>query len=727
MAENSQVGRPLRVHVPTGPDSLLLTGFSGAEAVSDLFRFELDMLRPLNKGAVPFDKILGQPAAVELDFPASKIKRYFHGIINRFSQGKIVRTGNNPDETFIAYRAELVPHLWLLTKKVQSRIFQHVSVPDILKTVLAGLTVKMDLQGKFHPRDYCVQYRESDFAFASRLMEEEGIYYYFKHTDKGHELVLANTPQGHADAPTAKVITFEDVVGGNRPDQRILRWEKVQEMRSGKMTLWDHNFEIPHKHLEADVATPGSVKVGKVEHKLTVGDVPKLEQYDFPGGYAGRFDGIDRGGSPQPAELQKIYEDNARTVNLRMQEEAAGAVTVDGGGNCPQLSAGHRFSLVKHFDADGDYVLTRVEHTAKIGTSYRTGEGEDFQYHNAFECIPAAVPYRPARKTHRPTVSGAQTAVVVGPAGDEIFTDKYGRVKVQFHWDRQGKMNEDSSCWIRVGTIWAGKGYGVIHIPRIGHEVIVDFLEGDPDQPIIVGSVFNADHVPPLDLPKEKVQSGLRSASSPGSSGFNGMVSNDTKSKEHLTIHAQFDETHTVEHDQTHTVKNNRTHTVNVDESYTVHGNRTHTVDKKETVTIKTGRATTITAGDTQTISAGQTITVNDGKTITVNGALQEFFTATQSTTVDGKIAIASKADIEISAATQIKLVTGASSILMKSNGEIEISGKKITISATAEASIGVGNQNAKFDTAKTAIAGAAIASSATGNHDISGALIKIN
>ncbi|HJZ89866.1 MAG TPA: type VI secretion system tip protein TssI/VgrG [Gemmataceae bacterium] len=653
MADNTQANRAIRITTPLGADALLITGLTGTEALSELFRFQLDLLRPAAKKAVPFDQILGQPVTVEMELPGSG-KRHFNGVVNRFVQGKVVRLSQDPNDTFIQYRAEIVPNFWLLTKKVQSRIFQHVTVPDILKKVVTGFPVKFDIQGSFQPRDYCVQYRESDFAFASRLMEEEGIYYFFKHTAGGHEMVLANTPKGHPDVPFAKKIIYEEVTGGNRPDQRILRWDKAQELRAGKVTLFDHNFELPHKHLEADKAINGSVQSGTVTHKLAVGPVPKMELYDYPGAYAGRFDGVDKGGSDKPGDLQKIFDDNKRTAGLRMEEEAAGAVVIEGAGHWPQATAGHAFTLDKHFDANGDYVLTRVEHSGQLAANYRSGEGDAFSYQNRFECIPAAVPFRPERVTPRPTVKGAQTAVVVGPGGEEIFCDKYGRIKVQFHWDREGKNDGDSSCWVRVGTMWAGKQWGMIHIPRIGQEVIVDFLEGDPNDPIVVGSVYNADQMPPWALPGNKTQSGIQTRSSPGGGGanFNQIRFEDKKGAEQVHIHAEknqdieveHDETHwvghdrkkTIDHDETTLVKHDRTETVNNNETITIDGDRKETVHKTETIVIDGDRTETVHSNESITIDKNRTEKVGGNENITISGARTENVSKDESITISG-------------------------------------------------------------------------------------------
>ncbi|HUJ23720.1 MAG TPA: type VI secretion system tip protein VgrG [Bryobacteraceae bacterium] len=547
----TQENRVLKISTPLGKDVLLLQGFSGQEAISSLFHFHLDLLAE-NQTSVAFDKLLGQKVTVELMLPNEET-RYFSGIISSLSQG-------GRDQTFTRYRAEMVPQFWLLTRRAQSRIFQTMTVPDILKKVLDGLDVKFDIQGTFQPRDYCTQYRESDFQFASRLMEEEGIYYFFKHSADSHKMVLANTPQSHPDLPGDSRIIYEELGGGTREEERIYRWEKVQDLRSGKYTLWDHCFELPHKHLEAEKPIQDSVQVGKVSHKLKVGGNDSLEIYDYPGAYAQRFDGVDPGGGDRASDLQKIFDDNGRTVGIRMQQEALPSVVINGASNCRHLVSGHKFNLTRHFNADGQYVITSLSHVAQHGYDAAGMDKADDHYSNVFTCIPFALPFRPLRSTPRPVVRGSQTAVVVGPSGEEIFTDKYGRVKVQFHWDREGKNDATSSCWVRVGTPWAGKNWGMIHIPRIGQEVVVDFLEGDPDQPIIIGSVYNADQMPPYGLPDNKTLSGIRSRSTlQGSTdNFNEIRFEDKKGSEQVILHAEKDLLESVENDTQEYVGNDR-------------------------------------------------------------------------------------------------------------------------------------------------------------------------
>jgi type VI secretion system secreted protein VgrG len=587
MPKYTQDNRPMRVDTPLGKDVLLLVGFSGIEVMSQLFSFQLDLLAEGNP-AIAFDKLLGQSVTVTLELPEKK-KRFFNGIVSRFSQGEQV-IGQNPNEFFTLYRAEIVPQFWLLSRRAQSRIFQHVNVPDILKKVLEGLNVDYRLQGTFQPRDYCVQYRETDFNFASRVMEEEGIFYFFEHSNGTHRLVVTDAPSFNP-VPEFSTVIYETVASGTRKEDRIHQWTKMQELRSGKYTLWDHCFELPHKHLEADKTIQDSVVSGTVTHKLKVGGNDKLEIYDFPGEYAQRFDGIDKGGGEQPAEVQKIFEDNTRTVGIRMQEEAALSIRIEGASVCRQFVTGHKFTLQRHFNANGDYLLTRIYHAASTN-QYRSNQGE-FSYTNDFQCIPAALPFRPPRVTPKPLIAGTQTAVVVGPAGEEIFTDKYSRVKVQFHWDREGQHSADSSCWVRVATHWAGKRWGAIHIPRIGQEVVVDFQEGDPDQPIIVGSVYNADQMPAYigQGPDSKHKhdpkiSGIKSCSTPGGGGYNEIRFDDAKGKEQIFLHAEHDIDQRVENDSREIVHHDRHQIIGHGKQGEKHGDQREEVYKDKHLTV---------------------------------------------------------------------------------------------------------------------------------------------
>jgi len=538
MPTYTQDNRPLSLTTPLGKDKLLLTGCSGHEAISHLFSFQCEALA-VNGSNIAFDKLLCQKATVEIELP-NKSKRYFNGIVSRVVEG-------GRDETFTSYTLEIVPKLWLLTRKSHSRIFQQKNVPDILKEVFTGIDLSNQLQGNFEKRDYCVQYRETDFNFVSRLMEEEGIYYYFKHSNGGHTMVLGNTPLAHAplteiDSSAGKVI-YEELAGGTRNEDRIHSWTKSQEIRPEKVTLWDHTFELPHKHLEGNKDIQPDVKVGTISHKLKVAGNENLEIFDWPGEYAQRFDGVNSGGGDQQAEIQKATKDNARTAEIRMQEQATDAIILHGASNCRAFTSGYKFTLDRHFNANGQYVLTSVQHFAQQD-GYSGSGGAAFSYHNSFTCIPNELPYRPARITPKPHVPGTQTAVVVGPSGQEIFTDKYGRVQLRFHWDKENK----NSCWVRVTQMFAGKRWGSSFWPRIGQEVVVAFQEGDPDQPLIVGSVYNADQMPPylgdgLDdkHKKDNKVSGIKTCSTTGGQGYQELRFDDTKGKEQIFIHAEKD------------------------------------------------------------------------------------------------------------------------------------------------------------------------------------------
>ncbi len=636
MPTYTQTSRPLTIATPLGSDGILVVGLSGHEAISSLFHLQVELLVENDKD-LPFEGMLGKNVTLTLLTPNDE-PRYHNGLCNRIRQGA-------QDDTFTSYSLDIVPSLWLLTKRAQSRIFQHVTVPDILKQVLADLDVSFELQGTFQPRDYCVQYRETDFNFASRLMEEEGIYYFFKHSEGGHTLVLANTPQSHPELPCGADLNYELPSGGNWLEDRVQTWEKLQELRSGKYTLWDHTFELPHKHVEASKNIVSSVEVGTVTHQLQVGGNGNLELYDYPGEYAQRFDGVNKGGGEQPADIQNIFADNQRTVGIRMQEEAVPGLMIQGSSSYRQLVSGHKFSLGGHYNANGPYVLTAVQHTAKVSNA-RSGGGE-FHYSNNFTAIPFDLPFRPTRMAPKPFVQGTQTAVVVGPAGQEIFTDKYGRVKVQFHWDRQGQRNADSSCWVRVAQPWAGKRWGASFWPRIGQEVIVAFQEGDPDQPIIVGSVYNADQMPPYlgngpdpEHPNDNTLTGVKSNSTLGGVGFNEWRFDDTKGKEQIFVHAEKDQDVRVKndrrewigHDRSLIVKHDKMEEVEADKHIYVHhnhsehigGNMELLVDKDQDIVIKKTKKELINEDNHLHVNGDRKQMVDGSHDLTVGGDQKE-------------------------------------------------------------------------------------------------------
>ncbi|MGZ7079125.1 MAG: type VI secretion system Vgr family protein, partial [Thermoanaerobaculia bacterium] len=465
---------PASTVTASGPfGTVSLTGFDGDEALSTLFHFDLSFIADAAH-PIAFGATLGHEVTVTL--PTQGSPRFFSGICSRISE--------STDGRRFTYQMQLVPKLTLLAHTAQSRIFQDKSVPEILDKVLSdrGITFTNSLKRNYPKRNYVVQYRETDFNFASRLMEEEGIFYFFNHAASGHTLVITDSS---ADLSTlAGTAPFDSSVNSKRTANGITSWEKTQELTAGKYTLRDHNFQLPEDNLESSDVIQQSVDAGQVNHQLALPANQGLEIYDYPGGYAKEFDGA--------SDLQKIFTEGTHIAAVRMEEVASNALVIEGAGGLPHFVTGAKFTLSGHPNANGNYVLTSIHHSV-------TTTGRKSDYHNNFTCIPAGLPFRPKRSAMRPVIEGTQTAVVVGPAGEEIFIDQFGRVKVQFFWDRQGKKDANSSAWIRVGALHQGQENGFTVAPRIGEEVIVAFQEGDPDQPIIVGSAYGPEHpVPPI-------------------------------------------------------------------------------------------------------------------------------------------------------------------------------------------------------------------------------------
>jgi type VI secretion system secreted protein VgrG len=595
-----QAGRPLTIRTLLGENAFLVVGVEGREAISELYRTEVDLVAE-SGNPVEFDLLLGQEATLTLGGD-TETPRYFSGIVCAMEQGETttaVKEGRQQDYT--RYRMSIVPKLWLLSRQHSSRIFQRKSVLDILQILFLGLDASYETQAKYEPRDYCVQYRETDLNFALRLMEEEGLFFFFRHTESGHTMVVTDNPQSHTEL-SGKFL-FEPLDPMADRTDRIFSWRRTQEIRSGKCTMWDYCFEMPDKNLAAGKEAQPKVSVGAAELNLNAAGVAAMELYDYPGGYASRFDGINKSGGDQASELQKVFEDNQRTVGLRMQAETALAVRIAGRSAAFQFCAGSRFELNRHFSDNGTFVITAVTHRSRqsIATSPLD---TPFEYENEFTCIPFALPFRPQRVTRIPFVQGTHTAVVVGPAGEEIFTDKYGRVKVQFHWDREGQLDIDSSCWVRVASSWAGKMWGAVHIPRVGQEVVIAFEEGDPNQPIIIGSVYNATNMPPYSLPDHKTQSGIKSRSTPNGTGYNELRFEDETGDEQIVLHA--------ERDLLTTVGNDRTTTITENDSTTLERG-------DQTTKIKLGKSET-EAMQSIELKVGQSSIRLDPKGITIKG-----------------------------------------------------------------------------------------------------------
>ncbi len=670
MAQKATQGtRHIAIETPLGKDVLLLRSFSGREEVSRLFELELDLLS--EDYDVDFDKIVGENVTITLELPDGD-KRYWNGYISRFGQG-----GGGSGQ-FAEYQATLVPWPWLLTRTSDCRIFQEMKVPDIIKKVCSDLgftDIEDRLSGGYRTWEYCVQYRETAFNFISRLMEQEGIYYYFEHEPTKHKLVLCDSLSKHDTFGPYDKIKFNPEVEASSLAEKISDWSLEREVQPGKFAHTDYNFKTPKVSL-----------LSKAEDVKRHGHA-EYEIFDYPGEHPEKPDG-DRYAKIRSEELAQPHETcNANT-------EARGV--------CP----GYRFALEEHprNDQNREYLILSADYHA-TASDYETSAAPADQWACSFQVMPSSVQFRPTRTTPKPVVQGTQTAVVTGPPGEEIWPDEYGRVKVHFYWDRHGPYDENSSCWIRVSHIHAGKSFGGIDIPRVGEEVIVSFLEGDPDHPIVTGRVYNADLMPPFGLPGKKVVSGLKTNSTKGGGGYNEMSMDDTKGAEKVTIHAQYDMGTTVEHDDTQTVHNNRTITVN--------GTHTETIKKDTKITITEGNF----EHHVQTGTAKYT----------VKGAVTEDFDANQETKVANDIVIQSETKhVHITAATDIKLEVGGSKLLMKKDGSIELSGKNIAVKGSESVSIKGMSVTSQAD-ADHNTKGAIVLSEASGSNTIKGGMVMLN
>src|SRR5437667_9212192 len=502
-----QESRQIAIKTALGPDVLAVRSVSVQEELSRLFHIGVELSR--QDVAIDFDKAVGYQSTVRLDV-SQKDKRFFDGFISR-----LVQTANVGG--YAQYRATIVPWLWFLTRTSDCRIFQEKSVPDIIEEVFKGhgfSDYKIKLSGSYEKREYYVQYRETDFNFVSRLMEQEGIYYFFQHEDGKHTLVLADSISAHKPFNGYSEVIFHELEKGATGREVITDWTVEKELQPVACALNDFDFKKPKTSLLTSSNT--SRKYGKAEFEI----------YDYPGEY------IDHG-------------DGQRLADVRLNEFQTWYEVLHGHASVRGLAPGFTFKLKNHprGDQNREYLLTSVSlhlDPGAFGTTAAQKNGSEFCA-CTFSCIDSAQQFCPERLTPKPIVQGPQTAIVVGPAGEEIYTDAHARVKVHFHWDRHDKSDENSSCWVRVSQFWAGKEWGSIHIPRIGQEVIVEFLEGDPDEPIITGRVYNADQTPPYGLPANKTQSGLKSRSSKGGAGanFNEIRMEDKKGDEQLYIHAE--------------------------------------------------------------------------------------------------------------------------------------------------------------------------------------------
>jgi len=635
----SQKYREVAIETTLGEDVLLLISFSGTEQLGRLFEYKLELAS--EDYQIKPESIVGENVSIRLNL-GDKGVRYFNGYVSHFTQltssGQLAR-----------YRATVVPWLWFLTRVADCRIFQEKKVPDIIEQIFRdhGFTdFENGLSGTYPKWEYCVQYRETDFNFISRLMEQEGIYYFFKHENGKHSLVLADSASAHEPYPEFGELEYHPADKGTTTEECISDWIVETHLQPCSFALNDFDFKNPKGDLQART---------KVSREHTAAD---FEIYDYPGEYTE---------TSQGEEYTK-----KRIEELQAQYEVATASS-DSRGIC----AGFNFSLTDHprEDQNDEYLITSENYTIQSDDIFTTGAASsECAISCNFTAIKSSQPFRSPRTTPKPKVSGPQTAIVVGPSGEEIYTDKYGRVKVKFHWDRYSKADENSSCWIRVAQVWAGRGWGAIYTPRIGQEIIVEFLEGDPDKPIITGRVYNDQAMPPYDLPGNGTISTLKSNSTIGGEGFNEIRFEDKKDEEQIFIHGEKNLDIRVKNDRRELIGNDRHLIVENDKLEHVENERSEIVGKSHFEEIGEDRNLTVKGEEDKE--------VQKDLTLTVKGNVEEIFKKdhTEETTDNYTL----KADkVTIVGKSKIELKVGGSTITLDS-AQIELKAPKISINGSA-------------------------------------------
>jgi type VI secretion system secreted protein VgrG len=619
----SQDTRMLAIGTPLGDDVLVLRSFSVREQLGRLFQIDAELIS--EDGTIDLDKVVGHNVTLRLSIGAA-VDRFFNGFVSRMTQ--VANEGG-----LARYRATVVPWLWFLTRTSDCRIFQTKTAPEIIEAVFTGHgfnDFKLSLSGSYVTRDYCVQYRETDFNFVSRLMEQEGIYYYFQHENGKHTLVLADSISAHSPYDGYEEITFHELEKGAATREVITGWTQQTEALPVACALNDFDFTKPNTSLRSNTNVSRSYGAAQ------------FEIYDYPGEYVDPNEGD-------------------RLAGVRLDEWQTQYQTLQGEANTRGLVTGCTFTLKNHprSDQNTDYLITGVSLHAD-GGPFRSGSTEGEFFTCSFTAMPKSQQFRPARLTPKPVVQGPQTAIVVGTSGEEIYTDEYGRVKLQFHWDRYGAGDENSSCWVRVSQEWAGKKWGAIYIPRIGQEVIVEFLEGDPDRPIVTGRVYNAVAMPPYSLPAEMTKSTLKSNSTKGGNGFNEIRFEDKKDSEQVFIHG--------EKNLDLRVKNNAFETIGKDRHLVVAQNRFEHVKNNRSETVDNDHKEQITNDRNLNVGGKEAKAVGGSLSLTVTGDVIEVFQAKHSEQVTSDYYL--KADnIVIEGMTSITINVGQSFIAIDSTG----------------------------------------------------------
>ena len=678
----TQQHRQAAVGTPLGDDVLLLVRMSGDEQLGRPFEFQVDLAS--ENPQIKFSDIVGQNVTVRLE-QSEGSTRYFNGYVSRFTQGSGSRD-------VARYSATLVPWLWFLTRTADCRIFQAMTVPDIVKQVFrdAGFSDFEDaLTETYRTWEYCVQYRETTFRFISRLMEQEGIYYFFRHENGRHVLVLADSPSAHKPCPGYEKISCQFSGTPVSKQEYISEWVVEMRIQPGSCSLNAFDFKNTKKDLHARAQIPR-------EHPGADFDV-----YDYSADYTEAQDG-------------DCYA-RRRIEELHSQHEVVTA-TSDARG----IATGGTFTLADHprKDLNREWLITGASYTISQG-EFSSGEsGGECVYSCSLTAIGSAEPFRPARVTPRPTIPGPQTALVVGVSGEEIYTDEYGRVKVQFHWDRYGKADENSSCWIRVAQVWAGRQWGAIYTPRVGQEVIVEFLEGDPDRPLITGRVYNGQAMPPYDLPANKTISTLKSNTTKGGGGFNEIRFEDKKGEEQVFIHAEKNEDVRVKNDCYEWIGNDRHLVVKKDQIEHIENNRHETVDMDHIEKIGKDRHLKVAGKEAKQ--------VDESLSLTVKGDVAEVFKANHSEKTTRDYYLKAK-NIVIEAEENITLNVGGTYVaLEKMIAEIKSDGK-VQVEAQTNAEV-KGTAGLKLESpATTDVKGTKTSVSGDAMCEIKGGIVKIN
>lgn len=607
-------------------DALRVLRYDGHEGLSELFHFQL-VVHDTQEGVAVAD-LVGAAATLSLR-GEGEAPRYVHGLIRRAehtSQGDKTR----------GLRVSLVPHVFRLRYRHQSRIFQEMEAPAIIEQVLKDAEIsdyQLALVESYAKREYCVQYQESDWDFVTRLMEEEGIHFFFEHEEGGGKLFIADSNAAHDDIAGEATVKFRGSTGALGSEEHVHRLDFGEEVRPGKVTMRDYNYLTPSVSLEAT---------------SNADRFDDLEVYEFPGRYKD-----DSGGSNRSQRLLDAHQAARRTGH--------------GESSCPRLTPGSKFTLIDNSNdaLNQEYLVTGVVHR---GSEPAIEHGAPEAYQNRFRVIPAGVTFRPVPKTHRPVVHGVQTAVVVGPGGEELHTDEHGRIKIQFHWDRVAPGDETASCWVRVGQSWAGGGWGAFHLPRVGHEVIVDFIEGNPDRPLVIGSVYHASNVPPLSLPDEATKSTLKSDSVQGD-GHNEIRFEDKADKEEIYLHAQKDLNAEVLNDQSWKIGANKTTEVTGDHEEKVEGEFKLTVEKD--ITVNGSANMTEDVAEERTIIVGNKLTIECGDCkVTMESG--------------GKVEIEAK-EVSVRGSDEVKVTGGkikveGDKVDVKASGKVKVEGSNVTM-----------------------------------------------